>query len=133
MSFLSSLFFSPAKRRLMAAVGWCDDAFAEHSAWPDVKRLLVQQIRRQADRAIQIGPADKDAANAVLFAAFRICSAHCTSGEYHIYRGVLSGTGKGYQNLAWEIMNNLTENGFISEDDATEEMDGLRTAIKEGG
>ncbi|APL94111.1 hypothetical protein [Sphingobium indicum] len=133
MSFLSNIFLSPSKRRLLKAISWGDDAFAEYIAWGDVRQRLNEGLRRQSDRSIQIGPRDIDAANSVLFAAFKICSARCASGEHHIYRGILSGVGKGYLNLAQEILNNLVDNGFLSDEDAEEEMECLQLSIKEEG
>lgn len=61
------------------------------------------------------------------------CENKLSSGELHIYRGVLSDRGKGYQTLFRHCLKSMVASGHMQQEFADDADDNVREAIKEAG
>jgi len=129
MSLFNRIFPSRQQRRLIQAVSWADTALGDHAVWPLVRKDIVERIYHASSRDRQLGPARKDAANTVLYAAFKVASAEASSGHHHIYRGRLSMIGVGYRALALDALSHLSVGGFLTEEDAAFERNNVEADI----
>lgn len=96
------------------------DAASLVIANPDV---VVSEIRLQHRKPT-------DVASNLLF---NKAKAHLISGQYHIYRGVLSHTGVGLSALCRSLINSAIEDGFCTTEEAKETLDYLDAEIKAVG
>jgi len=126
------IFPGHRRRLLLAALPWCDDVFADSLVWPTVRASVERLIYTKSSRGDAIRR-DVDAANMVLWAAFSVCKAECTSGYNHVYRSLLSIRGNSYRELAQAILNELAENGFMTLDDVDFEIGELNREVAGAG
>lgn len=69
----------------------------------------------------------------VLYAIVQQCKLLLSSGNYHIYRGVLSGEGSGIRAVFGIALDELVKSGFANEEQASEQHAELHELIKDVG
>ena len=69
----------------------------------------------------------------VLYAIVQQCKLLLSSGNYHVYRGVLSMEGRDIHAIFGIALDELVKNGFGNEEQAAEQRAELRQLIKDVG
>lgn len=112
---------------------------------PLFARVIFASIVLDQVRATLLAPASRAAIvrsvaeagnpprDVVLFAITEISSSLLSSGQYHVYRGVLSMEGAGIRSTVGIAIGELVKSGFADEEEAKERRAQLTTAIKEVG
>ena len=77
--------------------------------------------------------AKKSPRDIVLYAIAQQCKLLLSSGNYHIYRGVLSGEGNGMRAVFGIALDELVKSGFANEEQASEQRAELHELIKDVG
>lgn len=127
------IFPGKRRRRLLAALPWCDDAFSDSPIWPTVRKSVERLIYSSQAAHGDAVTSDLDAANMVLFAAYSVCKVECGSGRNHVYRSTLGIRGISYRALAETILHELEDNRFMTADDVAFEIDELSEAVASAG
>lgn len=108
--------------------------FGDEICW----RTLKEQVRRgvlltKGDKVAKFATNDLDAANLVLDLIARMSERQATFGENHIYRGVLSFTGKSYRSIAEIALHEMHENEALDYDELEERLEQIDEAVKAAG
>jgi hypothetical protein len=69
----------------------------------------------------------------VLYAMVQQCKLLLSSGNYHIYRGALSGEGSGIRAVFGIALDELVKSGFADEEQAVEQRAELHELVKDVG
>lgn len=133
-SLKQHLFPAEWRARCLEMLDHSDALFEDELCWPDVK----EQVRRgvllsKGDNAAKFASNDLDAANLVLDLISRLAQRQVTFGEHHIYRGVLSMTGKSYRSIAETALHELHENEHLDYEELEELLEQIDEAVKAAG
>ena len=93
--------------------------------------LLDKKNKPQLLKAIY--EAKKSPRHVVLYLIVQQCELLLSHGDYHIYRGVLSGPGTGMHAVFGIALNEMVRCGFANEEQASEQRAELHELIKDAG
>ncbi|MES2000713.1 MAG: hypothetical protein V4444_00125 [Pseudomonadota bacterium] len=133
-SLKQRLFPAEWRARCLEMLDHADSVFGDEICW----RTLKEQVRRgvlltKGDKVAKFATNDLDAANLVLDLIARMSERQVTFGENHIYRGVLSFTGKSYRSIAEIALHEMHENEALDYDELEERLEQIDEAVKAAG
>lgn len=108
-----------------------------NSLHPDFVLASIRGLLLDRENKIHLLKAIYEAKNSprevVLYAIVQQCKLLLSSGNYHVYRGVLSGEGSGIRAAFGIALDELMKSGFANEQQASEQRAELNELIKNVG
>jgi len=96
-------------------------------------RVILLDKKNKPDLLKAIYEAKNSPRDVVLYVIVQQCKLLLSSGNYHIYRGVLSGQGNGMCAVFGIALDELVKSGFANEEQASEQRAELHELIKDVG
>lgn len=96
-------------------------------------RAILLDKKNKPDLLKAIYEAKRSPRDVALYAIVQQCKLLLSSGDYHIYRGVLSGQGNGMRAVFGIALDELVKSGFANEEQASEQRAELHELIKDVG
>jgi len=96
-------------------------------------RAILLDKKNKPDLLKAIYEVKNSPRDVVLYVIVQQCKLLLSSGDYHIYRGVLSGQGLGMRAVFGIALNELVKSGFANEEQASEQRAELHELIKDVG
>ena len=96
-------------------------------------RAILLDKKNKPDLLKAIYEVKNSPRDVVLYVIVQQCKLLLSSGDYHIYRGVLSGQGLGKRAVFGIALNELVKSGFANEEQASEQRAELHELIKDVG
>ena len=122
----------PRKEELRAALKECDVFFRDEIAWPEIRGIIERQLERPLSPNL-VFEKPKHLHRYLTLVLWRLVTEKLTSGELHIYRGVLSGRGHSYRSIAEELASHMIAYGDLRGSQSDEELTALDEGISEVG
>ena len=133
-SFKQRLFPAEWRARCLEMLDHSDALFADELCWSSVKEQVRSGVLlTKGDKAAKIAGNDLEAANLVLDLIARLAERQISFGDHHIYRGVLSMTGKSYRSIAEIALHELHENGRLDYEEMEERLEQIDEAVNAAG
>ena len=99
-----------------------------------IKRFVVQEVVEDAAKTKFSIKNDGLSARTLTFLLItNVLSRHLTSGQYHIYRGILSGVGHELLELWNYAVRQQQRSGHYSEEDAKKDLKWMKDQIEKVG
>lgn len=104
------------------------------SAVDDVFKQAKKIIRADKKDVVEgIAKDGRDPAEIALTALWNVSNQVVSSGQYHVYRGILTDQGKGYLYVYNKTVDVLLDKGFIDKEEAESNRKSIKENIKSAG
>ena len=117
----------------LEAVGWCDDAFGHEPTWPEVHAAILPVFYKTTAKRDAFVKDDQTAARTVLAVIADFAEREVSTGNFHVYRGVLSSRGASLRNVAELALSELHESDWLDYDEYQERLARLYENIRIAG
>lgn len=117
----------------LEAVGWCDDAFGHEPTWPEVHSAILPVFYKSTAKRDAFVTDDQTAARIVLSVIADFAEREVSTGNFHVYRGVLNRRGESLRNVAELALSELHEGDWLDYEEYQERLARLHESIRTGG
>jgi len=122
----------PRKAQLIEALNENDLLLGHELAWSEIRLVFEAELKKTLPDDVHFEK-PRHPHRYMTLALWKYVTTKLTSGELHIYRGVLSGRGQSYRAIADELMSHMIANGDRRGSDNENELFELDEAIREIG
>ena len=139
MLFLKRLFADKEVKAALGIVDECDLIFSSDRLFGDafqiIKKELVPYLYKTSHILKENIKTGRSVRVCVYTAIATIAQNHITSGEYHMYRGVLSSLKEGYEleKICDEAIDFLVKEGSLTQENSKQWKADIREEISEAG
>lgn len=103
------------------------DSLAANKIFTEVRSIIV----REKENTVHSISVDKwNPSDLALLLISKSSGNALSCGQYHIYRGTLSGEGQGYRKVFRKSIEELVKSGFITEEEAKADFEQIQENIK---
>lgn len=122
----------PRKDKLRDALKESHAFFGHEIAWNEIQATIERELEKPLPSDLKFEKPMQPHRYLTLV-LWNLVTERLTSGELHIYRGVLSGRGQSYRSIADELTSHMIAFGDLRGSQDEEELAGLDEAIRQEG
>lgn len=101
--------------------------------WPSVSDAILPTLYMRSEKRDRLLKDEYAASRFVLSVIASYCEREVTSGNWHIYRGTLSGQGRSLLGIAQAALSQLEEGDWLDYENYRDRLEQLEDGVRDAG